>query len=71
MPPRTLLITDDSRVARVMIRALTLAQHPDWLIAEAASGDEALQMLEHSIPDYCTMDINMPGISGRNRVVVE
>ena len=61
---KTLLIVDDSRVSRMMIRAFVHVMHPQWIISEAASGDEALQMVDRDTPNYCTMDINMPGIIG-------
>jgi DNA-binding NarL/FixJ family response regulator len=61
---KKLLIVDDSRVSRIMIRTFVLAMHPQWIITESASGDEALQSVEQDKPDYCTMDINMPGIPG-------
>ena len=61
---KTLLIVDDSRVARMMIRAFALAKHPQWIIIEAASGNDALEVVDRDTPNYCTMDINMPGIIG-------
>lgn len=61
---KTLLIVDDSRVSRMMIRTFVLAQHPNWCIIEAASGNEALEIVDRDTPNYCTMDINMPGIMG-------
>jgi CheY-like chemotaxis protein len=61
---RTLLIVDDSRVSRMMIRTLVLAQYPNWIIIEAASGNEALEVVDRDTPNYCTMDINMPGLLG-------
>jgi two-component system chemotaxis response regulator CheY len=61
---KTLLIVDDSRVSRMMIRTLVTAQRPQWEILEAVSGDEALAMLTTSVPDHITMDINMPGSLG-------
>jgi CheY-like chemotaxis protein len=63
LPPR-LLIVDDSRVSRMMIRARVLALQPDWAFQEAASGDEALLIAAQSFPDYVTMDVNMPGLNG-------
>ena len=66
MPPSTkkLLIVDDSRVSRMMIRTYVQVRHPDWVLLEAGNGDEALQIAERDKPDYCTMDINMPGMPG-------
>jgi len=61
---KTLLIVDDSRVSRMMIRLLVLAKHPQWHIFESISGDEALLAVDRNVPDYCTMDINMPGLNG-------
>ena len=60
----TLLIVQDSRVSRMIIRALVLDKHPDWIITEAASGDQAMQLVDDIRFDYCTMDINMPGLLG-------
>lgn len=61
---KTLLIVDDSRVSRIMIRAFVLAKHPQWIVIEAASGNEALEIVDRDTPNCCTMDINMPGIIG-------
>ena len=61
---KTLLIVDDSRVSRIMIRTFSLAKYPQWIIIEAASGNEALEIVDRDTPNYCTMDINMPGIIG-------
>ncbi len=60
----TLLIVDDSKVSRMMIRAKVAQLQPDWKILEAASGDEALVMARADAPDFITMDVNMPGING-------
>lgn len=61
---KKLLIVDDSRVSRMIIRAHVLAKHPAWIISEAVDGAEAIALVDQEVPDYCTMDINMPGISG-------
>ncbi|MDR3369648.1 response regulator [Rhodoferax sp.] len=60
----TLLIVDDSKVSRMMIRARVLQLQPDWIIQEAANGEEAVTMARVSAPDFITMDVNMPGIDG-------
>ncbi|AZP11112.1 MULTISPECIES: response regulator transcription factor [Undibacterium] len=62
--PKKLLIVDDSKVSRMVIKAHVLAKHEDWKIIEAASGDAAVLLVDQDTPDYCTMDINMPGILG-------
>ncbi len=59
-----LLIVDDSNVSRLMIKGRIAAVQPDWEVIEAASGDQALAMIPTAAPDFITMDVNMPGISG-------
>jgi two-component system, chemotaxis family, chemotaxis protein CheY len=61
---KKLLIVDDSKVSRMLIRTHILAQHPNWVISEALCGEEAIALVDGEQPDYCTMDINMPGIAG-------
>ncbi len=62
--PKKLLIVDDSKVSRMVIRARVKVLQPDWEILEASNGEEGISLaLEHQ-PDFCTMDINMPGILG-------
>lgn len=61
---KRLLVVDDSKVSRVMIRAYALALRPDWEVAEAADGQEGLRMALDSVFDYVTVDINMPGMDG-------
>lgn len=63
MKPK-LLIVDDSSVSRMMIRARVVAVQPDWDIIEAASGDAALALIPEARPDFITMDVNMPGLTG-------
>ncbi|AFL72383.1 response regulator transcription factor [Thiocystis violascens] len=59
-----LLIVDDSKMARMMIAHIVRDLRPDWRLAEAANGAEALTMLEQEPPSLVSMDINMPGMSG-------
>lgn len=61
---KTLLIVDDSRVSRMIIRAMVLERKPDWLVLEASNGEEAIQSAEQNTPNCITMDLNMPGIDG-------
>jgi len=63
-----LLIVDDSRVSRLIIKAKVLLIQPDWTILEASSGAEAIVLATSESPDFITMDINMPGISGYEAV---
>lgn len=65
---KVLLITDDSRVSRMMIRKFVQEQQPDWVIVEADSGPAALENIAHATPHFCTMDVNMPGMLGTEAV---
>lgn len=61
---QTLLVVDDSKVSRMMIKAKVQQLQPTWTLLEAASGEEAVAMVRVSAPDFITMDVNMPGING-------
>ncbi|MDP3651488.1 MAG: response regulator [Rhodoferax sp.] len=61
---RKLLIVDDSKVSRMIIRAFFAKMCPAWVVQEAGSGDAALTLLADFQPDFVTMDVNMPGING-------
>ncbi len=61
---KKLLIVDDSKVSRMIIRARVLDIHPDWEIIEATNGTDGVVTALAEKPDFCTMDINMPGILG-------
>ena len=39
---RTMLIVDDTRLARMMIRGFVAQTYPDWTILEAQDGSSAL-----------------------------
>ncbi|MBM5573317.1 response regulator transcription factor [Deefgea sp. CFH1-16] len=62
--PYTMLIVDDSRVSRMMIRSFAIAQRPDWVYLEAGSGLDAIEMAKTHKIDFVSMDLNMPGIDG-------
>jgi len=61
---KKLLIVDDSRVSRMIIKSKVESLQPDWQVLEAASGDEAVAHAPAWAPDFVTMDVNMPGMSG-------
>ena len=60
----TVLVVDDSRLSRLMIRAFITRAHPDWTIIEASNGQEALQKTTARMVHLMTIDLNMPGMDG-------
>jgi DNA-binding NarL/FixJ family response regulator len=65
-PPRPLavLIVDDHPVVREGLRGMLAAEPAIRVVAEAASGDEAVIMAERYQPDVVLMDLRMPGGDG-------
>ena len=59
-----LLIVDDSRMSRMLIKAIVAEARPTWRIVEASTGDEAVRVVAEREPNFVSMDVNMPGISG-------
>jgi CheY-like chemotaxis protein len=60
----TVLIVDDSKLARIVIGKKVAALQPDWLRVEAGDAEQAMAMLaEHQI-DLALVDYNMPGKNG-------
>lgn len=58
------LLADDSRVSRMMLRSLILAEDPNWQVFEANNGAEAVSMAEQHQPTLIILDINMPVMDG-------
>jgi DNA-binding NarL/FixJ family response regulator len=65
-PPGTLavLIADDHPVVREGLRGMLAAEPAIRVVAEAASGAEAIVMAERYRPDVVLMDLRMPGGDG-------
>lgn len=60
----TMLIVDDSRVSRLMLRSQLADLRPDWHFLEAANGQEALDHAAQVSIQLVSMDLNMPGMDG-------
>lgn len=58
------LLADDHAVLREGLRLLVDAQPDMEVVAEAASGDEALRLARETRPDVVVMDVAMPGLGG-------
>lgn len=62
----TLLIVDDSKTARMMLKHWITSMLPSATILEAGGSDEAESLLKSSSPSdfYMIIDHNMPGMTG-------
>lgn len=60
----TVLIVDDSKLARMAVAKALNSHHPDWSKVEAANAEEALALVRQSSPDFVLLDFNMPGKDG-------
>jgi CheY-like chemotaxis protein len=60
----TVLIVDDSKLARIVVGKAIAAIQPDWSRVEAASADEAETLVQQRGVDLMVIDYNMPGCNG-------
>lgn len=60
----TVMIVDDSKLARIVVGKAVAALQPDWERVEAGTADDALKMLEARHVDVVVLDYNMPGRNG-------
>jgi DNA-binding NarL/FixJ family response regulator len=60
----TILIVDDSKLARMSVAKILTALYPDWRRLEAANAAEALQQTREHTPEVVLVDFNMPGKDG-------
>ena len=62
---KTMLIVDDSKLARIVAGKAVAALQPDWKRVEAATGAEALAAAgADTVIDAALVDYNMPGMDG-------
>lgn len=60
----TVLIVDDSKLARMSMVKVLDTLHPDWKRIEAANAAEALKQTRELSPEVVLVDFNMPGKDG-------
>ena len=63
---KTIMLVDDSKVSRLMLKAIVENKFPDWQILEAGNAAEALKLslYENERINLITLDMNMPGVDG-------
>ncbi|MGA0594549.1 response regulator transcription factor [Enterovirga sp. CN4-39] len=60
----TVLIVDDSRLARIVAAKIIRQLKPDWEIVEAANASDAQAAMSRQAIDVALIDFNMPGQDG-------
>lgn len=59
-----LLIVDDSRAARMLIKSILLDYDPSLELSEAENGAVAVDLYEENHPDLVFLDLTMPVMDG-------
>lgn len=60
----TVILVDDHRLVRAGLRRVVSEQPDMEVIAEASSGEEAIELVREHQPDVVLMDVNMSGLGG-------
>lgn len=60
----TVLIVDDSKLARIVLGKTIAALQPKWTRLEAGNADEAVAVIDAQGVDVAILDYNMPGRDG-------
>lgn len=63
-PKARVLVVDDHPLLRLGVAAIIDAQPDMHVVAQAGSGEEAVQLFKKHHPDITMMDLRLPGISG-------
>jgi DNA-binding NarL/FixJ family response regulator len=58
------LVVDDHPLMRVGVAAIINARHDMAAVAQAGSGEEAVEMFDRHLPDVTLMDLRLPGMGG-------
>jgi len=60
----TVLVVDDSKLARIVVAKAITALHPDWERVEAGNAEQAMELIAKRPVDLALLDYNMPGKNG-------
>src|ERR1035441_5612776 len=58
------LVVDDHPIMRMGIAAIIEATPDMTTVAQAGSGEQAVELFEKHLPDITLMDLRLPGMSG-------
>ncbi len=58
------LVVDDDQTIRMIIRRI-LVESLGWSVIEAGNGEEGLEQYKKGAPDIALIDLEMPGMDGR------
>ena len=64
MSQKKVLIVDDSKLMRIIIKKILSSDDTFTVISEAGNGIEALAEIEKEVPDLIFLDIEMPEMDG-------
>lgn len=64
MSQKSIMLVDDSRISRLMLKAIINAHYPEWEVTEAEDATKALSLSQGNEFDFITLDMNMPGVDG-------
>lgn len=62
MSDKNVMVVEDNEKNRKLVRVVLKAK--GYNVIEATTGEEALGILKHQMPDIILMDIQLPGIDG-------
>ncbi|MDQ8188015.1 response regulator transcription factor [Pelagicoccus sp. SDUM812002] len=69
IPTIRVMIADDHPPMRMGLMALINSQPGMTIIAEAADGEEAIEVYDDVLPDVVLMDLRMPGMGGAEAIL--
>jgi len=61
---KSVLVVDDSLVARMMVKEIIRKAFPDWRVVEAKDPQSALDLTEGESLDFMVVDYNMENMNG-------
>jgi two-component system NarL family response regulator len=62
--PIRILIAEDHLIARVGVSTIVNMQPDMTVVAEAANGQQAVELFQQHLPDVTLLDLRMPGMTG-------